>query len=170
MAIPASIEAFSGQSPSTPTVLKSALEASRRLTELLTQAETDCARDRLSDNLRDRIADTLDILRGRLGRRVERDPRSLFDLDDRLIDLMDRIEEATGEGGEVPQSLVKRSTSTWRHSEGKSTGSPDIGDGKNRSPRSAPTRRNAWMQGQRPRLDVSIASKRCYSHSCCREI
>jgi Siphovirus Gp157 len=105
MAIPASIEPFSGQSPSTPTVLESALEASRRLTELLTQAETDCARDRLPDNLRDRIADTLDILRSRLGRRVERDPRSLFDLDDRLIDLMDRIEEATAEGGEVSPEL-----------------------------------------------------------------
>jgi hypothetical protein len=36
---------------------------------------------------------------------VERDPRSLFDLDDRLIDLMDRIEEATAEGGEVPPEL-----------------------------------------------------------------
>jgi hypothetical protein len=67
----------------------------------------DCARDRSPDNLRERIADTLDILRSRLGRRVERDPRSLFDLDDRLIDLMDRIEETTAEGSEVPQELVQ---------------------------------------------------------------
>jgi hypothetical protein len=105
MAIPASTESFPGQSSSTPTVLESALEASRRLTELLAQAEMECAGDRLPDNLRDRIADTIDILRSRLGRKVDRDPRSLFDLDERLIDLMDRVEDATAEGGEVPQEL-----------------------------------------------------------------
>jgi hypothetical protein len=105
MAIPASIEPFPGQSSSAPTVLESALEASRRLTELLTQAGMEGGGDRSPDHLRERIADTLDILRSRLGRRVERDPRSLFDLDERLIDLMDRIEEATAEGGEVPQEL-----------------------------------------------------------------
>jgi hypothetical protein len=105
MAIPASIEPFPGQSSSPPTVVESALEASRRLTELLAQAGMEGGGDRLPDHLRERIADTLDILRSRLGRRVERDPRSLFDLDERLIDLMDRVEEATAEGGEVPQEL-----------------------------------------------------------------
>jgi hypothetical protein len=56
MAIPASIEPLPGQSSSAPTVLESALEASRRLTELLTQAETECARGRLPDLLRERIS------------------------------------------------------------------------------------------------------------------
>jgi hypothetical protein len=51
MAIPASIEPFPGQSSSALTVLES-----RRLTELLTQAETQCARGRLPDLLRERIS------------------------------------------------------------------------------------------------------------------
>ena len=105
MAVPALTESFPSQSSSAPTVLESALEASMRLTELLTQAETECARDRLPDSLRDRIGDMLEILRSRLGRKVERDPRSLFDLDERLIDLMDRVEEATAEGGELSPEL-----------------------------------------------------------------
>jgi hypothetical protein len=106
MAIPQSTESFPDHSSlAQSTVLESALEASRRLTELLARAGMEGGGDRLPDHLRERIADTLDILRSRLGRRVERDPRSLFDLDERLIDLMDRVEEATAERGEVPQEL-----------------------------------------------------------------
>lgn len=105
MAIPASTQSFPDHSSlARSTVLESALEASRRLTELLAQAGMEGGGDRLPDHLRERIADTLDILRSRLGRRVERD---LFDLDERLIDLMDRIEEATAEGDEVPQELAQ---------------------------------------------------------------
>lgn len=36
----------------------------------------------------------------------ERDPRSLFDIDERLVDLMDRAEEAA-EAGDIPQELLQ---------------------------------------------------------------
>jgi hypothetical protein len=35
-----------------------------------------------------------------------RDPQSLFDLDEQLIDLMDRAEEIATEGGEIPEGLA----------------------------------------------------------------
>ncbi len=37
-----------------------------------------------------------------------RDPRSLFDLDERLIELMDQVEDAAAGGGEIPQELVEQ--------------------------------------------------------------
>jgi hypothetical protein len=37
----------------------------------------------------------------------ERDPRSLFDLDEHLVELMDRIEDAAAEGAEVPPELLQ---------------------------------------------------------------
>ena len=48
----------------------------------------------LRESSEDRAADLVEALRCRLARRQPRDPRSLFDLDERLIDLMDRAEEA----------------------------------------------------------------------------
>src|SRR5213594_2625409 len=40
-----------------------------------------------------------------LSAKIERDPQSLFDLDERLIELMDCAEDAA-EQGEIPQELV----------------------------------------------------------------
>ncbi|MCZ2077711.1 MAG: siphovirus Gp157 family protein [Bryobacterales bacterium] len=53
-----------------------------------------------------RLADAVEALRSRVVRKPERDPRSLFDLDERLIDLMECAEEAS-EGGEIPQELIE---------------------------------------------------------------
>lgn len=36
----------------------------------------------------------------------ERDSRSLFDLDERLVDLMDRLEEAVADNAEIPTELI----------------------------------------------------------------
>jgi hypothetical protein len=49
-------------------------------------------------------ADTAEAPRSHPPQKPERDPRSLFDLDERLIELMERAEEAAEEG-EIPQEL-----------------------------------------------------------------
>jgi hypothetical protein len=82
----------------------------KRLAELLAQAEAESAGEHLSEAVRDQIADIIEILRSRVVRRSERDLRSLFDLDERMIDLMDRVEDATAEGGEVPEKLMQEIT------------------------------------------------------------
>ena len=61
----------------------------------------------LRESSEDRAADLVEALRSRLTKRQPRDPRSLFDLDDRLIDLMDRAEEAQETTGAVPEELIQ---------------------------------------------------------------
>jgi hypothetical protein len=84
MAVPALTESFPSQSSSAPTVPESALEASRRLTELLTQAETECARDRLPDSLQDRIADILETTNHYAQASLETKRRALEKVDSKL--------------------------------------------------------------------------------------
>ena len=48
--------------------------------------------------------DTLKELRSHSPQKPERDPQSLFDLDERLIELLERAEE-TAEDGEIPRDL-----------------------------------------------------------------
>jgi hypothetical protein len=85
----------------------SVFEIGKRLAELLEQAEHEAVNGRLPDTIRDRLADTIEALRVRLAPRKERDPRSLFDIDERLVELMDQAEEATSDDGEIPQELVR---------------------------------------------------------------
>lgn len=61
----------------------------------------------LTEAERARLCDLIEALRSRLFRKVERDPRSLFDLDERLADLMDRIEEAVADNPELPADLIQ---------------------------------------------------------------
>lgn len=61
----------------------------------------------LRESSEDRAADLVEALRSRLAKRQPRDPRSLFDLDDRLIDLMDSAEEAQETTGAVPEELIQ---------------------------------------------------------------
>jgi hypothetical protein len=49
-------------------------------------------------------ADTIEVPRSHPPQKPERDPRSLFDLDERLIELLERAEEAA-EDDEIPQDL-----------------------------------------------------------------
>jgi len=86
---------------------ESVFEIGDRLTALLEQARHDAASDGIAENALARLAETVEALRSRLVRKVERDPRSLFDLDERLIGLMDCAEEAAECGGEVPQELLQ---------------------------------------------------------------
>jgi hypothetical protein len=61
----------------------------------------------LRQSSEDRAVDLVEALRSRLAKRQPRDPRSLFDLDDRLIDLMDRAEEANETTGAVHEELIQ---------------------------------------------------------------
>ena len=91
-----------------PTIAsESAFDIGKRLAGLLEQAEQDTIGGELPENVRDRIADLVESLRRRLARNTERDPRSLFDLDDRLIELMDHVEDAAAEHGEIPAELLQ---------------------------------------------------------------
>jgi hypothetical protein len=86
---------------------ESVFEIGKRLTELLMQAEADSDGDGLPDSAQERIANLVEALRTRVVRSAERDLRSLFDLDEELIELMDRVEDATADGGEVPAELLQ---------------------------------------------------------------
>lgn len=86
---------------------ESVFEVGKRLTELLEEAQNECGSDPMPDSLREQIANVVEALRSRVAGKTPRDPRSLFELDEYLIDLMDRIEEATADGGETPQPLLQ---------------------------------------------------------------
>src|SRR5215210_4440928 len=91
-----------------PTIAsESAFDIGKRLAELLEQAEQDTVGGELPATVRDRIADLVESLWRRLTRNTERDPRSLFDLDERLIELMDQAEDAAAEHGEIPPELLQ---------------------------------------------------------------
>jgi hypothetical protein len=86
---------------------ESLFDIGKRLARLLEQAEEEAAGGQLPDSLRERLTDTVEALRVRVARKTERDPRSLFDIDEGLVDLMDQVEEAVADGGEIPQELVQ---------------------------------------------------------------
>jgi hypothetical protein len=88
-----------------PAPAESVFEIGERLAGLLKQARQDAGSGEIAESVLARLADTAQALRSRLVRRPERDPRSLFDLDERLIDLMDCAEDAAEEG-EIPQPLI----------------------------------------------------------------
>ena len=90
-----------------PAEAESIFDVGRRLNSLLEEAEREVAEGQLPESARSRLADVLDALRVKLKRRAERDPRSLFHLDEHLIELMDRVEEAAAENGEIPAELVQ---------------------------------------------------------------
>lgn len=87
--------------------LESALELGKRLVSLLEDAERDAAGAQLPETTREHLADLVEAIRRRLAVKASRDPRSLFDLDERLIELMDQAEDAASEANEIPQELVQ---------------------------------------------------------------
>jgi hypothetical protein len=91
--------------PMAPAQSESIFDVGDRLAGLLEQAKQEANGNHVPEEMLARLADTVEVLRSRVLRKPERDPRSLFDLDDRLIDLMDRAEGAA-EAGEIPQDLL----------------------------------------------------------------
>ena len=92
--------------PMAPVHAESIFDIGDRLAGLLDQAKQEAAGNHVPEEMLARLADTVEALRSRVSRKPERDPRSLFDLDERLIDLMDRAEEAA-DAGEIPQDLLQ---------------------------------------------------------------
>jgi hypothetical protein len=80
---------------------------SRRLAELLEQSGSEGAQSQLPDATREQATGLVEALRRRVVRQPDRDHRSLFDLDDRLIELMSLVEEAADAGGEIPKELAQ---------------------------------------------------------------
>lgn len=89
---------------------ESVFDLGERLAALLKDAASNSVGGQLDEAARERVADLAEALRARVVRRPERDIRSLFDLDERLIDLMDRAEEESAETGEVPETVVQEIT------------------------------------------------------------
>jgi len=86
---------------------ESVFDIGKRLAGLLEQAEQEAVGGPFPDAFRQRLMDTVEALRVRMAPRKERDPRSLFDIDERLMDLMNQVEDAVADGGEIPQQLVQ---------------------------------------------------------------
>src|SRR5438309_4954572 len=78
---------------------------SRCLAELLEQSESECAQSQLPDATREQAAGLVEAVRRRIVRKPDRDHRSLFDLDDSLIELMGLVEEAADAGAEISTEL-----------------------------------------------------------------
>jgi hypothetical protein len=85
---------------------ESVFDIGDRLEELLKQARQEAHDGNLSASVRARLADTVEVLRSRLVLKTERDPRSLFDLDERLVELLDSADEAA-EVGEIPPDVLQ---------------------------------------------------------------
>lgn len=81
-----------------------------RLATLLRQAEAESIGDDLPQLIRDQATDLIEVLRSRVRVCPERDPRSLFDIDDRLVELMNRAEDEANENGDIPESLAQEIT------------------------------------------------------------
>ncbi len=90
-----------------PSLPESILDIGKRLAGVLEQAEQEAVDGQLPDAVRERLADAVEALRVRVARKNERDPRSLFDIDERLVDLMDQVEYTVANGGEIPRELVQ---------------------------------------------------------------
>ncbi len=85
----------------------SVFDLGAQLASLLADAAPVAVGDQLPDAARERAADLIEAIRNRVARRPGKDLRSLFDLDDRLIDLMDEVEQHSEHGVEIPQELAR---------------------------------------------------------------
>src|SRR2546425_9740281 len=79
---------------------------SRRLAELLEQSESEGVQSQLPDATREQATGLVEALRRRIVRKPDRDHRSLFDLDDRLIELMWLVAAAAATGGATSKGLA----------------------------------------------------------------
>lgn len=90
-----------------PTPQASIFDLGSQLAAILAEAAPVAAGEQLPEPVRERVADLAEALRHRVVRRPEKDLRTLFDLDDRLIELMDAVEESVEQGTEVSEALAQ---------------------------------------------------------------
>jgi hypothetical protein len=76
-----------------------------RLTRLLNEARQGSIDGAIPGSALAQVADVVEALRSRVTLKVERDPRSLFDLDERLVELLESADDAA-EVGEIPKELL----------------------------------------------------------------
>lgn len=88
-----------------PVIPETVTGLSRRLADLIEQSEPEGLQGQLPDAAREQATGLMEALRRRIVRKPDRDHRSLFDLDDRLIELMGLVEEAADAGGEISKEL-----------------------------------------------------------------
>lgn len=84
-----------------PVAQESTAELACRLAGLIQSGDQHA----MSEAVRDQVTVLLDALRSRVVRKPERDHRSLFELDDRLIELMGQVEEAAEACTEISAEL-----------------------------------------------------------------
>lgn len=89
-----------------PASAESVFDIGDRVVRLLKEAQQEAGNGAIPESLSARLADSLGALRSRLIQKSERDPRSLFDLDERLIELMNCAEEGAEDGG-IRQELLQ---------------------------------------------------------------
>ena len=92
-----------------PNTSESIFDVAKRLADLIGEAAAGSVDGKLPDGIRERAVDLVEALRKHVIVRPERDLRSLFDIDERLVDLMDRVEEAA-EAGEIPEELLQEAS------------------------------------------------------------
>ena len=109
----------------------------QRIAALLNDAEPESIDGHLPEGVREHIADLVEALWGGLAKQAERDPRSLFDLDERFIELMYRTEEVVSESGQLPEELFVEITDYLEAFRRRWTAWPDTGDGRSRLLQSA---------------------------------
>lgn len=100
--MPVAVEPGEEQAPAEESVFDMGV----RLASLLADAGEGAIGGQLPDAVKEHIADLAEAIRRRLARKAERDPRSLFELDERFVELMDRADEEASETGEVSADLV----------------------------------------------------------------
>jgi hypothetical protein len=111
---------------------ESVFDIGDRLTGLLKQARQEAIGGAIPGNVLARLADVVETLRSRVVHKVERDPRSLFDLDERLNELLECADDAA-QVGEIRKNCSWRSTITWKRFKQKWIGLRVTGAGKSRS-------------------------------------
>jgi hypothetical protein len=84
---------------------ESVFDIGDRLTGLLKEARQESIGGAIPGNVLARLADVVETLRSRVAHKADRDPRSLFDLDERLVELLECADEAA-QVGEIPQELL----------------------------------------------------------------
>ena len=89
---------------------ESVYDLGQRLSEILAECGQTASGGEVPEAIRDRVADIVEAIRRRIARRAERDLRSLFDLDDRFIELMDRADAESEEPGGVSETLLREIT------------------------------------------------------------
>jgi hypothetical protein len=84
---------------------ESVFDIGARLAGLIEDARQTSVDGTIPGNVLARLADMAESLRSRVIRKAERDPRSLFDLDERLVELLECADDAA-QAGEIPGDLL----------------------------------------------------------------